>query len=270
MTAGALPQSGAAIADSSGAAARATRRTIRGRLLTGLGGATGALLATGVLSVHTISLVGRELRRDVRATAEVTEQLSRSHDATLRSLLLVQGALMQGGAAAGAADVGLQLARADSLSGVADSLRQAIVTGASIRGEDRASVEQIGRLQGQLEVRLAVARAYQNRDGEVAAVRQIRLASASLDTLLALSTALSVSQRERAGSALGRIDDLVAWRRLVLAAMLALGLTVAVVVGVQTWRAVARPLTRLTEVARALGGGDLRVTLETRGLDDEY
>ncbi|HJR63510.1 MAG TPA: methyl-accepting chemotaxis protein [Gemmatimonadaceae bacterium] len=270
MTATALPGTGTAIAPTGEHGAVRRYRTIRGRLITGLGGATIALVTTGIIAVHTTSVVARELRSDVHATALLTEQLSRSHDATLQSLLFAQGALVQGGAAQDAATFTGRLAQAESLSTVADSLRQAMVLGAAIRGEERAAVEHIGRLQGQLEVRLAVARAYRGRGRSDAAFRQIGLATASLDTLLSLSTRLSDAQRDRAFAALARIDAMVVKRRLALGLVLSLGLAVALVFGIQTWRAVARPLRSLTGVARSLGGGDLRATIDGNGLDAEY
>jgi methyl-accepting chemotaxis protein len=40
--------------------------------------------------------------------------------------------------------------------------------------------------------------------------------------------------------------------------------------GVWTWRAITRPLDRLTEAARSLGEGDLRATVRPQGFDAEY
>ena len=235
--------------------------TISGRLRMALGIPLLALLATGLLGIGALTRVLRDLRVSQSTTSQVGDQLFRSHDATLRLAALSQARLM---------GTAVSESRLDSLSTLADSIRRGLITRGGLGTEDRAVLEQIGSLQGRLEVRLAVARAYQDLGRQADASRQVTLATATLDTLFQRSAAITTAQQGRAAGTLGRMERLVDRSRWAVAALLATGLLAAVGLGVLTWRAVVQPLHRLTAAAELLGRGDLRQGIAADGLDREY
>ena len=254
------PTSMAAVAPLAAAPHRA--RTIRGRLVAGFGAALLALVASGALGLYTVGRVHRDLRAEVVEVGDVGGRLARSNDATLRFVALAQARLL-GGAT-------MSPARLESLAADADSLRRALLAGTALTTADRAAIEQVGAMQGRIEVRLAVAQAFRDVGRPAEAAREAALATASLDTLVAHAALVGAAAEARTEAALARADEHVAAQRLQLAALFALGLAAAAVFGFFTWRAVAVPLARLSEAARALGRGDLRAVPSAHGLDREY
>ncbi|HWJ20838.1 MAG TPA: HAMP domain-containing methyl-accepting chemotaxis protein [Gemmatimonadaceae bacterium] len=238
------------------------RRTIRGRLIGGFSVALVALLASGALGIYAVTVVHRDLRASMLETAEVGGRLARSNDAALRFVALAQARLL-GGAIASSNQI-------DSLAGVADSLRQTLLTGTALTTDDRKAIEQVGALQGRVEVRLAVAQAFVDVGRRDDASREAVLATASLDTLVDAAAHVAAAQERRAEDAIARVDRQVEAQRLALAALFAAGLMAAVGFGVRAWRAVTFPLERLTAAARALGAGDLTTVPSADGLDEEY
>ena len=125
-------------------------------------------------------------------------------------------------------------------------------------------------MQGRIEVRFNVARAYRDVGKPTAAARQSMLATAMLDSLFAEARHLTTVQDERAAESLKSIRRAMTARRSILFAVLVLGFAAAALFGLWTWRAIALPLDRLTMAATALGEGDLRVSVPLAGLDEEY
>ena len=237
-------------------------RTIRGRLVGGFGTALLALLASGALGLYTVGTVHRDLRAEVVELGDVSNRLARSNDASLRFVALAQARLLGG--------EHVTPARLEQLAADADSLRRALLSGTALTTQDRTAIEQVGALQGRIEVRLAVAQAFLDVGQEAEAAREAGLATMSLDTLVAHAALVSAAAEARTDVALAHADERVAAQRLQLAGLFAVGLVIATVFGYYTWRAVAVPLARLSEAARALGRGDLRAVPSARGLDREY
>jgi methyl-accepting chemotaxis protein len=227
----------------------------------GFGLTVAALLVAGLVAIAALGALRRDVHDNVARAADVGRLLAVSHDATLRLVALAQADLMGGTARRDAAD---------SLSELADSVRRALVLGAQLSDEERARLERIGGLQGRIEVRLAVARAYRDLGRLDDAFRQAALGAATLDSLFDESAAIAVGQERHADAALATIDALVARRRTWLRALLAAGALAALAFGTLTWRAVTRPLDRIVAAARTLGGGDLRAAVPTTGWDREY
>jgi len=236
--------------------------TIRGRLIVGFGFTLGALFASGVLSIYTIQRMYRDMRSSVASTTRLSTTLFRGYDATLRYVAIAQATLLDARVE--------RLSQADSLSAAADSLRRVLLRSEGIDTDDRRALEQLGAMQGRLEVRFAVARAYRDVGQPDAAARQAMLATAMLDSLFTEARRLTTAQEERSTEALRRVRAAVTSRRAALLGVLALGFAAASLFGLWTWRAITRPLSRLTNAASALGEGDLRVTVPLSGLDDEY
>jgi methyl-accepting chemotaxis protein len=238
------------------------RRTMRRRLLVGFGTTIGALVACGVLSMQSLDRLYRDMRDTIDASSRLSSTLFRVHDAMLRRVAIAQ-----------AASVGERTehsAQADSLSAAADSLRRALLRDGGLRTADRATLETIGGLQGRLEVRLAVARAYRDVGEPAAASRQTGVAAATLDSLFSLAAQLAASQDRRAQLAVSRVERVVDARRRALLAVLGAGFALALIFGTWTWFALTRPVDRLSDAARLLGEGDLRAGVPAEGFDAEY
>jgi methyl-accepting chemotaxis protein len=237
-------------------------RTIRGRLLVGFSATLGALAASGSLSIYAIQQLYRDMQSTVSTTNRVSSGLFQGYDATLRYVATAQAMILDHRPE--------RIAEAESLSVAADSLRRALLKSEALDLEDRRALEQLGVLQGQLEVRFAVARAYRDVGNSAAATRQAMLATGMLDSVFSEARHLTRVQDERTTQALTRVHIAVGRRRSLLLVVLALGFVAAAIFGMWTWRAIAFPLDRLTAAAASLGEGDLRVTVPLAGLDEEY
>lgn len=244
----------------------ARRTTIRARLLSGIAAPVLALIATGIISIWALSAVERDVTAGIAGSTEITSLVSRSQAAMLHYATQAQGALLSDQAA-------VRTDIADRYSAESDSLRRVALARADLGTDDRKLLEQVGTLQGKLEVYLAVARAWRDLGRADAAATQSALAAATLDTLLTQAQKLSTGQEEMRVASIAGIKDLVDSRRAVLLAILGLGTLAAAVLGYRTWRAATAPLERLSRAAHRLGQGDLRVDardVSDEGLDAEY
>jgi len=237
-------------------------RNIRGRLLVGFSATFVALLASGLLSIYAIQRLYRDMGSTVTSANRVSSMLFEGYDATLRYVATAQAMILDRSPQ--------RIAQAESLSVIADSLRRALLRSDALDLEDRRALEQLGAIQGRLEVRFNVARAYREVGNPDAAARQSMLATAMLDSVFTQARHLTKVQDERAAESLRAVRRAMLARRTVLIGLLALGFLTAALFGLWTWRAIALPLDRLTTAAAALGDGDLRVTVPLSGLDDEY
>lgn len=235
---------------------------LRDRLRNGFGLVTLTLIVCGLLGVTALNLVRSELRTRVRDVADISGRLSRTRDATLRFVALSQAQLMNTNTAIDG--------RTDSIGTMANAARDGLVQSPVLGTVERATLERMGQLQGGLEVRFAVARAYRDVGRAADAYRQAALATAMLDTLFAETSVITRAQDGRTAAALDRVERIVAWWRAVLVSLLVLGTMAAVLFARSSMQAVSAPLARLTDAARTFGEGDLRVTVRPDGMDAEY
>lgn len=246
-----------------GSAVRKWRlRTIRGRLLIGFSATFSALLLSGLLSVYAIQRLYHDMGSTVTSTNHVSTTLFEGYDATLRYVATAQAMILDGNAT--------RAAEADSLSALADSLRRVLQRSDALELEDRRALEELGAMQGRLEVRFNVARAYDEVGKSENAARQSMLATGMLDSLFSQARHLTTVEEEHAAESLRNVHRAMVARRTILIAVLVLGFLAAWLFGLWTWRAIALPLDRLTLAASSLSEGDLRVTVPLSGLDDEY
>jgi methyl-accepting chemotaxis protein len=232
-------------------------RNIRGRLFVGFSATFVALLASGLLSIYAIQRLYHDMGSTVTSSSRMAATLFEGYDATLRYVAVAQAMILDGQSE--------HIAQAESLSVTADSLRRALLRTDALDLDDRRALEQLGAIQGRLEVRFNVARAYSDVGNLDAAARQ-----AMLDSVFTQAKHLTKVQDEHAGESLRSVRKAMVARRTVLIAVLALGFLASALFGLWTWRAIALPLDRLTAAAAALGEGDLRVSVPLSGLDDEY
>jgi methyl-accepting chemotaxis protein len=237
-------------------------RTIRGRLLVGFSATLAALLASGMLSIFAIQRLYRDMGSAVTSANKISSMLFEGYDATLRYVATAQASILDGRSE--------RIAEAESLSVAADSLRRALLRSDVLDLDDRRALEQLGAMQGRIEVRFNVARAYRDVGKPDAAARQAMLATAMLDSLFAEARHLTKVQDERTAESLKSVRRAMTARRSILLVVLALGFIAAATFGVWSWRAITLPLDRLTAAASALGEGDLRVSVPLAGLDEEY
>jgi methyl-accepting chemotaxis protein len=246
-----------------GAAFRRWRlRTIRGRLLVGFSATLAALLASGMLSIFAIQRLYHDMGATVTSANKISSMIFEGYDATLRYVATAQATVLDPNRA--------RIAEAESLSVAADSLRRTLLRSDALDLDDRRALEQLGAMQGRIEVRFNVARAYRDVGNPGAAARQSMAATAMLDSLFAQARHLTKVQDERAVESLRNVRRAMTARRSILLGVLLLGFIAAALFGVWTWRAIAFPLDRLTAAATALGEGDLRVSVPLSGLDEEY
>ncbi len=238
------------------------RWTIRRRMLLGFGSTIVLLFFTGVVGTTLLRSAHHDLQERTKQVIAVKNLLFASQEATRQYVVLAQNDLLQPG--------GGSLARMDSVSDAADSLRNLLVTGDVMTEAERARLTQIGGLQGRIGTRLAIARAYVDVGDPQAATRQAAASSMLLDSLFTESSVIIRTEDERASAMLRAAERLVARQQLSVRTLLAIGLLSALVVGFVTLRAVTRPLTVLAGAAQRVGEGDLQSKIDATGLDEEY
>ncbi len=239
-----------------------SRRTIRSRLFLGFGTTIALLFGAGAIGTTLLARGQASLRDHTTDVTQVKSALASSEAATQQFVVLAQQDLLRR----------RQVNRAplDSLEALADSVRRVLVTTGSFGDVDRGRLARIGTLQSRIGTRLAIARAWQDVGRDAEATTEAERAGFLLDSLFVESHALSEAEDARTATMLGSAASRGRQLQAGVWLLLTLGLLVTVAFGVFTWRAVTRPLSRMTEVARLVGGGDLRVQIESEGLDEEY
>ncbi|HWZ60266.1 MAG TPA: methyl-accepting chemotaxis protein [Gemmatimonadaceae bacterium] len=235
-------------------------RAVRDRLRAGFGLMALVLVTCGLVGLVALGRVREALLTTVRQSADMGDRLSRTRDATARFVTLAQSELL----------ANRDDRRLDTLGVSADSARESLVRSASLGATERASVQRLGALQGGLEVRFAVARAYRDIGRPADAATQAALSAAMLDTLFAETDAIAHSEQLRTRDTVAHVESLVGWWRAALLALLIAGTALAVVFARSTTQAITAPLGALAGAARTFGDGDLRVAIDADGLDTEY
>src|SRR5689334_1096384 len=180
-------------------------RTIRGRLLVGFSAMLVGLGVSGVLSIYTIQRLYRDMGVAVTASNKISTMLFDGYDATLRYVATAQATILDPRPE--------RVAQAESLSTLADSLRRSLLRSDALDLDDRRALEQLGALQGRIEVRFNVARAYSDVHKPAAAARQSMLATVMLDSLFTEARHLTRVQDERAAESLSSVRHAMTVRR---------------------------------------------------------
>lgn len=241
---------------------KSRRWTIRGRLAIGFGSTIAFLAIASVLGLSTLRRTQSAMQSQMRSSLAVRTDLATSDGATRDFVILAENDLLGGNPA--------YRARMDSVFSVADSARRTLTIGTALTDAERARLEHIGELQSRIGVRLALARAASDLGEREEAVRQARFSEVLLDSLFADSRAIASVRASENERQLAAIHGSASRQQLALGGLGAVGVLLAVLFGLATWRAVVRPLTPLTEAARRMGEGDFRIELSEHALDEEY
>jgi methyl-accepting chemotaxis protein len=241
---------------------RGSRWTIRRRLIVGFGATIALFAIAATIELSILRRTQRGLKAELREMLDVQFNLTSTSDATRDYVAFAQTDLLGRDS--------LYQGRMDSLFAVADSMRRLLTTGSALREVDRVRVDRIGAIQSRVAVRLALAHAALDigRSGDV--LRQARASALLLDTLFAESGAVKSEEARAADERLERLDAAAMNQQTMLWGVFGAGGLAALLFGLLTWRAVARPLARLTETARRMGAGDFRVDAPPEDLDAEY
>jgi methyl-accepting chemotaxis protein len=237
--------------------------TIRRRVMLGFGSVIALLFLTGVLGTAMLRSAHHNLQQQTLQVINVKNRLFASQEATRQYVVLAQNDLLRTGTSTAGTSM-------DSVSAVADSLRLQLNLGDAMTDAERVSLAKIGSIQGRIGTRLAIARAWVDVGNPAAAMQHTEASSLLLDSLFAISSAIIAAEDSRATQMLGKADRLVTRQQVLVQSLLAIGLLAALVVGFATLRAVTKPLDMLAAGARRVGEGNLKITIDPTGLDEEY
>lgn len=239
--------------------------TIRARLLAGFGTSITLLLVAGLLGWYGLSRSNRDAEDTVRALTERSEFIERATNTVLRELVAGLRYLSTG--------------RTDDeqeyrkLVAQAEQLRHDVLGQGALNTAERRHLENIGRLQAALEVRIAVTRAWQISGQSGNAERVLALTTRDIESIENELQALRQSARSGADGSMEQMRDGLFRAEASLAVVVALAFGVAAFFGLSTARAVTHPLVQLRNQMMAIGAGDLRdphVDLRFGGVAQEY
>jgi methyl-accepting chemotaxis protein len=236
--------------------------TIRRRLLVGFGATMALFVVSAIVQLAMMRRAQSDTKAQLREVLDLELNLTNTSAATRDYVVFAQTDLL-------GRDSAYQR-RLDSLFVAADSLRRLVTSGTTLGEAGRVRIDHIGAIQSRIAVRLAMARAAQDLGRTDDVLRQARFSAALLDTLFAESGAVAREEMRVVNERLQRLDSVATNQQGIVWALSTVGLLVALAFGLLTWRAVARPLARLTVTARRMGAGDFRVQTLPEKLDAEY
>ena len=225
-------------------------RTIRARLWVGFGITVALILAAGILAGIALQRAGRrsdalviQMRQEQESVQQVAYRLLQEVAAGMRYLNTSSGSDGE---------------RYAALAEEADRVRRNTVTLPTLSSAERQKLEELGTLQGTVEVGIAVAHAYRAIGKPAEAAQVLAKNSAALDQVdralegLRAEGQRRMAERQHAAVLILRQNESL----LGLVVLLAVG--VGILSSITTSRAVTRPLGALTRDMEAIGRGDLR------------
>jgi methyl-accepting chemotaxis protein len=225
-------------------------RTIRSRLFAGFGVTVVLILAAGLLAGVALQRAGRrsdaivgEMRQEQESIQQVAYRLLQEVAAGMR--YLNTGA---------DADGDRYLALADE----ADLVRRRTVKLPALSSAERQKLEELGTLQGTVEVGIGVAHAYRamGRPADAAAV--LAKNSAALDQVDRTLESLRAEGQRRMAERQNDAAHTLRQNESLLGLVVLLAVAVGILSSISTSRAVTRPLAALSRDMEAIGRGDLR------------
>lgn len=228
--------------------------TIRARLIAGFGTSLTLLLVAGLLGWYGLSTTNRDAERTVSELASRSEFVERATNTVMRELVAGLRFLNTGRSEDEAAYRDLVVD--------AETLREEALAQGMLNAEERRHLEEIGRLQSALEVRIAVTRAWQATDQGAEADRVLGATRQDIESIEKALQQLRVSARNGASGSMDRMREKLTRAEASLAMVVAAAFGVAAFFGLSTARAVTHPLEALRDQMMAIGAGDLREPLE--------
>ena len=225
-------------------------RTIRARLWAGFGVTVVLILAAGLLAGIALQRAGRrseaivgQMRQEQESVQQVAYRLLQEVAAGMR--YLNTGANADG-------------ARYAALADEADRLRRDAVRLPALSSAERQKLEELGTLQGTVEVGIGVAHAYRAIGKPAEAATVLSKNSASLDQVDRTLETLRAEGQRRMAERQNAAALTLRQNESLLGLVVLLAVAVGVLSGITTSRAVTRPLAALTRDMEAIGRGDLR------------
>jgi methyl-accepting chemotaxis protein len=224
--------------------------TIRARLQVGFGITIVLILAAGLLAIIGLQQAGRrsealvsEMRHEQESVQQVAYRMLQEVAAGMRYLN-----------SSSAADGERYIALAND----ADQLRRSVVKLPALSSAERGRLEELGTLQGTVEVGISGAHAYKaiGRPAEAAAL--LAKTSASLDQVDRTIEGLRAEGQRRMADRQGSASATLRKNESALLGVVVLAILVGLLSGITTSRAVTRPLGALSHDMDAIGRGDLR------------
>ena len=225
-------------------------RTIRARLWVGFGITVVLILGAGVLAGIALQRAGRrseaivgEMRQEQESVQQVAYRLLQEVAAGMR--YLNTSAESDGNRYAALADE-------------ADLIRRNTVKLPALSSVERQKLEELGTLQGTVEVGIGVAHAYRaiGKPAEAAAV--LAKNSAALDQVDRTLESLRGEGQRRMAERQSDAAHILRQNESLLGLVIVLAMAVGILSSISTSRAVTRPLAALTRDMEAIGRGDLR------------
>jgi methyl-accepting chemotaxis protein len=225
-------------------------RTIRARLWMGFGITLALILAGGFLAGLALQRAGQrseaivgQMRQEQEAIQQVAYRLLQEVAAGMR--YLNTGTEADG-------------ARYAALAEEADRMRRSTVTLPALSSAERQKLEELGTLQGTVEVGIGVAHAYRaiGKPAEAAAV--LSRNSVALDQVDRTLEGLRAESQRRMADRQNAAALTLRQNESLLGLLVFLAVGVGILSSLTTSRAVTRPLAALTRDMDAIGRGDLR------------
>lgn len=229
--------------------------TIRARLIAGFGTSLTLLLVAGLLGWYGLSTTNRDAERTVSELASRSEFVERATNTVMRELVAGLRFLNTGR--------GEDEAAYRDLVVDAEKLREEALEQGMLNAEERRHLEEIGRLQSALEVRIAVTRAWQATGQAEEADRVLGATQQDIESIEKALQQLRVSARNGASGSMDRMRERLTRAEASLAMVVAVAFGVAAFFGLSTARAVTHPLEALRNQMMAIGAGDLREPPDT-------
>jgi methyl-accepting chemotaxis protein len=224
--------------------------TIRARLWVGFGITLALILAGGLLAGIALQRAGQrseaivgQMRQEQEAIQQVAYRLLQEVAAGMR--YLNTGTEADG-------------ARYAALADEADRIRRNAVKLTALSSAERQKLEELGTLQGMVEVGIGVAHAYRaiGKPAEAAAV--LAKNSAALDQVDRMLEGLRAESQRRIAERQNLAALTLRQNERLLGLLVFLAVAVGILSSITTSRAVTRPLAALTRDMDAIGQGDLR------------
>ena len=224
--------------------------TIKGRLQFGFGVTVLLILVAGGLAIVGLQQAGTRSETLVHEIRHEQESVQNVAYRILQEVAAGMRYLDSGSAADGD--------RYMSLAGQADSLRREAVKLGALSSAERQKLDELGTLQGTVEVSIGVAHAYRATGRAAEAAAELAKNTATLEQVDHALEALRMEGQRRMSE---RQDDATSARHRNESALLMvvlLALAVGLFSALNTSRAVTRPLGALARDLGAIGRGDLR------------